>query len=38
MKTSESKQNAILTIGNKTYELPIYDATHGPSVIDVSAL
>ncbi len=37
-KAVEQAKNAILTIGNKTYDLPIHDATLGPSVLDVSAL
>lgn len=37
-KVVEQLDTARLTIGNKTYDLPIRHATHGPSVIDVSAL
>ncbi len=33
-----SEKNASLTIGNDTYELPIYEAAVGPDVIDIGAL
>jgi len=36
--TTETGKTATLTIDGKTIELPIYDASVGPSVIDVRAL
>ena len=38
MRMGESEKFAKLTIGTKEYQLPIYKASIGPSVIDVRAL
>jgi citrate synthase len=35
---AEDTKNAILTIGNTTYDLPIYSPTAGPDVLDIRKL
>ena len=35
---SKKQKSAILNVGKKQYKLPIYDATLGPSVMDVTGL
>ena len=35
---SDTSKNATLTIGDNTYELPIYTPTAGPDVIDIRKL
>jgi len=35
---NDTSRTATLTLGDKTMELPVYDAVHGPSVIDIRKL
>ena len=37
-KTGENSKTAALTVGNKSLDLPVYEGTIGPEVVDISKL
>src|SRR5690606_6915758 len=37
-KTPADKKTGTVTVGNKNWDLPIYDGTVGPAVLDISKL
>src|SRR6516165_704712 len=38
MDATSSTKNATLTVGNKTYDFPVYSGTVGPDVVDIAKL